>query len=113
MIPTSLQLTKVQRSAVEAWRKSLPPQDDYEDVCCSSDVTFTVYATGIGDVIMASCYGQKLDLSLADCPYRCLVSACKHASEAGPWVSVYVDENITMLVPKGSVCPECLREMTL
>lgn len=66
MIPTSLKLRHDQIKLLKKWRNSLPPMEDFETCECASDVIFTVYATGIGDAIIAKCQGKKLDLSIGD-----------------------------------------------
>lgn len=49
--PSSLNLNQNQIDSAEEWAKDIPYPDENEDCCMSSDFTFTVYATGIGDCI--------------------------------------------------------------
>ena len=66
MIPDCIRLHERQRAKLFTWRKQLPSMKDYDDGSCASDVTFHVYATGIGDVIKATCQGSECDLSIGD-----------------------------------------------
>jgi hypothetical protein len=66
MIPSCLKLREDQIEKVRKWRNLLKKYDDYDDVSCASDVTFHIYATGLGDVIVAECQGQKCNLTIDD-----------------------------------------------
>lgn len=66
MIPTCLNLRADQIEKVEKWRDTLKKYDDHEDASCSSDVTFEIFATGLGDVIVAKCQGQQCQLTIDD-----------------------------------------------
>ena len=66
-IPACVKLSKEQQDVYEKWVKSLPQsklEEACEEDCCGmSPITFRIYSSGLGDVILA-CFGNTcVDLS--------------------------------------------------
>lgn len=66
MIPSCLNLTEGQIARVRKWRDTLPKLEESEDCTMMSDITFEVISTGLGDIINATCFGNKLSLTIDD-----------------------------------------------
>ena len=47
--PTSLALEPLEKKIVEDWAKKFPPKNEEMDCCMSSDFTFSVFSSGLGD----------------------------------------------------------------
>ena len=69
-IPDCIKLEQRQIDRLKRWIKTLNQQHlqeaQEEDCCCASPITFEIYASGIGDNIVAKCLRQKLNLSIGD-----------------------------------------------
>ncbi len=78
---SSLKLEQRQIDAINKWQAVLMKEyelklpDDFEDAECSSDLSFTIYGTGLGDCIICHWKTFKLDISIDDdnnlvCDYK-------------------------------------------
>lgn len=69
-IPDCIKLEQRQTDRLKRWVKTLNQKHlseaQEEDCCCASPLTFEIYGTGIGDVIIVKCLRQKLNLSIDD-----------------------------------------------
>lgn len=79
--PETLKLEQRQKDAIEQWQAKLTKEyefelpDDFEDCECSSDLTFSLYGTGLGDNIICHWKTFELDVSIDDdnnlvCDYK-------------------------------------------
>jgi hypothetical protein len=74
MIPTCLVLTPEQIKKVKTFRASLPPlsleemEEVYGGACFTSDITFHIHTTSVGDVVIAEAQGHECNLSPDDSP---------------------------------------------
>lgn len=66
MIPSCLNLDAKQREKLEKWIELLSTRADYEDLVCSSYITYHCYSTGLGDVIYAKSGNKECNLSYND-----------------------------------------------
>lgn len=70
MIPECLKLEKRQVDRLNTWLNTLNQKKldaaFEEDCSCASPVTFEIFSTGLGDVIIAHALGQKLSLTIGD-----------------------------------------------
>jgi len=69
-IPRCLKLEQRQIDRLNKWLKTLDKKQldaaFEEDCSCASSVTFKIFETGIGTVIIAEALRQKCDLSIGD-----------------------------------------------
>lgn len=71
MIPNCLQLDVRQRCLLDAWTKKVDerigePIGDFDSCECASFTTWEVYATGLGDVIIAKYRGHEIHVEYDD-----------------------------------------------
>ncbi len=69
-IPECVKLEDRQIKRLERWIETLDKKEldaaSEEDCSCACPLTWTIYASGIDDVIIVKALGQKLDLSIDD-----------------------------------------------
>jgi hypothetical protein len=70
-MPTCLRLNGPQTARLarfQVFLTGLPGWDEAceEDCSCASPITFTIYATGLGDVIRAAAMGRVCELTIDD-----------------------------------------------
>jgi len=65
-IPECIKLDAKQIQRLKDWYNKFPKLEYDEDCTGASDITFEIFATGLGDNIIAKCFRQKLILSYDD-----------------------------------------------